>query len=725
MAVSTAHHQLQSRKWVGKDFDDIEEQIQTVISKYPGSPTIIAGDFNADRSTNPAGAERLEKLTSYGLKIMIDVPTFHRGTTRSVLDNILLSDSLANADLRPQHTVQQCDYTSHHQKVTMKMHVTRVRAKTAYKTGRCWRTLCNTDLLADLQNVNWNQEVPRSWTCEDQWTAFSAIFWSILDTHVPVRRMKIHNPKPPPLSDETIELVADRRIAKATKDEERYHQLNMQAKRAIRKDLRDDISNRIQQAGPSRMWQQLRPIIAPRKQQQTVPDRLSADELNSYFVSVGTDTKSSVMRDFSASGRHPLNIQLPRVHTDALNFVPVTLPELERVISEMPNKLSIIEDDIPIHVLKLSFPVIGRLLLHIINCSIVSETVPSSWKKATVVPLHKKGDAAQASNYRPITNVPIMCKIIEKIIYKQLSSYMERNHLYSEDQHGFRPGHSTTTALLTVTDSILTGMDSSEVSLMTLIDLSRCFDVIDHNALLGKLRQLQVSTGWLESYLGGHVQRVRVNGTTSEPRDITVGTFQGSSLGPLLFNIMANDLSTYIPATIDGFRVTVTRYADDTQIVPTGPRNQLAEMQSSMSSVLDGMLTWFLQHGMKVNTKKTELLLIGGPRMLPKPEDVTPISVQFNGETIHESQSGYVRNLGVTMDKNLNWVKHIDKTVAKCCGILIGLASAKNVLPLNVLPRLIDALVFSHLRYCVQVYGNASNCHLRKIQKVFKGTNPA
>ena len=154
------------------------------------------------------------------------------------------------------------------------------------------------------------------------------------------------------------------------------------------------------------------------------------------------------------------------------------------------------------------------------------------------------------------------------------------------------------------------------------------------------------------------------------------------------------DLLSYIPATIDGFRVTVTTYADDTQIVPTGPRNRLAEMQSSMSSVLDGILTWLLQHDLKVNMKKTELLLIGGPRVLPKSEDVTPISVQFNGETIHESQSGYVRNIRVTMDTNLNWVKHIDKTVAKCCGILIGLASAKNVLPLNVLPRLIDALVF-------------------------------
>ena len=142
-------------------------------------------------------------------------------------------------------------------------------------------------------------------------------------------------------------------------------------------------------------------------------------------------------------------------------------------------------------------------------------------------------------------------------------------------------------------------------------------------------------------------------------------------------------------------------------------------MQSSMSSVLDDMLTWFLQHGMKVNTKKTELLLIGGPRTLPKPEDATPISVQFNGETFRASEKGSVRNLGVTIDKNLNWIKHIESTVAKCCGILIGLASAKHVLPSCVLSRIIDSLVFSHLRYCVQVYSNATNCHLQQIQKVF------
>ena len=130
-----------------------------------------------------------------------------------------------------------------------------------------------------------------------------------------------------------------------------------------------------------------------------------------------------------------------------------------------------------------------------------------------------------------------------------------------------------------------------------------------------KLREKKIKRGH------PNVQRVQENGTTSEPRSIMVGTFQGISLGPMLFNIMANDLTAYIPATINDFQVNNTRYADDSQIVLTGPRSRLADIQTSMSSLLDDTLTWLLQHGMQVNTKKTELLLIAGPRLLPNPLD--------------------------------------------------------------------------------------------------------
>ena len=125
-----------------------------------------------------------------------------------------------------------------------------------------------------------------------------------------------------------------------------------------------------------------------------------------------------------------------------------------------------------------------------------------------------------------------------------------------------------------MTDEVLRGMDRSHITLLTLLDLSRCFDVIDHDTLLEKLQLMGISTGWFKSYLEGHVQQVKVGDVYSKPLPIKTGTFQGTCLGPLLFNIASNDLACHIPDQINGFQVTVVRYADDTQIAVTGPREK-------------------------------------------------------------------------------------------------------------------------------------------------------
>ena len=160
-------------------------------------------------------------------------------------------------------------------------------------------------------------------------------------------------------------------------------------------------------------------------------------------------------------------------------------------------------------------------------------------------------------------------------------------------------------------------MDRSEVNFLTLIDLSRCFDVVDDSTLLTKLQQLQISTGWFRSYLDGHTQRVRSGESLSSPQNIAIGTFQGSCLATLLFNIASNDLTCHIPSSINGFRVTVARYADDTQVAITGPRGRLTEMRASLESVLDTVCTWFLQHGMMVNPRPYRRGLVQPP---PPPE---------------------------------------------------------------------------------------------------------
>ena len=410
---------------------------------------------------------------------------------------------------------------------------------------------------------------------------------------------------------------------------------------------------------------------------------------------------------FERSNRDKLEVRLPRVNTGKLNIIPVTLDQLKRTLFSMPSKDSGIDGDIPINILKLCFQNIGNVLLQIINTSFVTESVPSSWKCATVIPIYKKNDPSKASNFRPVTIVPSICKIVEKLVHGQLTSYLTNHHLFSTDQHGFMESHSTSTALLSITDEILRGMDRSEMTLLTLIDLSRCFDVVDHKMLITKLQQLQISTGWIQSYLEGHTQRVRVEKTLSEPQNITIGTFQGSCLGPLLYNIFSNDLSCFIPSHMNGFRVTLVRYADDAQVAITGPRDKLVEMQQSLEAVLDVASTWFLQHGMMVNAGKTEMLLCGDSRQLSRVESP---SIMFMNQVLQCSQT--VRNLGVVMDPSLSYGYHIEQIIQKCIGILIGILNAKHAIPPAVLPKVIDALVFSHVRYCVQVYGSANRTNI-------------
>ena len=265
-----------------------------------------------------------------------------------------------------------------------------------------------------------------------------------------------------------------------------------------------------------------------------------------------------------------------------------------------------------------------------------------------------------------------------------------------------------------MTDEFLRGMDKSQIALLALIDLSRCFDVIDHQTLLDKLQLMQISTGWFKSYLHGHVQQVKIGENFSEPLPITIGTFQGTCLGPLLFNIASNDLACYIPYHINGFKVTAVRYADDTQIAVTGPREKLRDLQLSMEMLLNTLGNWFEQHGMKVNAAKTEFIVCGDRRQLKNIDQ--PQLLSFMDEKIQSSEK--VRNLGVFMDQTLSWDHHIKTITNRCFGILIALGHVKHVLPTDVLPQIVDCMVLSHVRYCIQVYGSASATSLKNIQKI-------
>lgn len=204
---------------VDADYAHIGEQLQTVITAYPAHRIVLAGDFNSDARTNPAAHHRLLQLEErYGLKNVVHQPTFHRGDVQSVLDVVLLSRELCDIGVPPGCVVQPCHFVAEHRRVVLHLSMPRVRRVPVYRTGRNWRAFDEQAFLADVRATDWYGTVKRDAACEQQWDAFAELMNRLIDIHAPVRRFRVRNPVPPPVTDETLDLMCQRRKALRSDD---------------------------------------------------------------------------------------------------------------------------------------------------------------------------------------------------------------------------------------------------------------------------------------------------------------------------------------------------------------------------------------------------------------------------------------------------------------------------------------------------------------------------
>ena len=255
-------------------------------------------------------------------------------------------------------------------------------------------------------------------------------------------------------------------------------------------------------------------------------------------------------------------------------------------------------------------------------------------------------------------------------------------------------------------------MDHSDVTLICLLDLSKCFDVIPHDRLLNKLRLYGVDERWFQSYLTDHYQKVCVQASsgeqlTSEPLLNPIGTYQGSALGPLLYSIYGNDLPLYAGDA------DIVQYADDTQVLVSGRPGDIGSLIVSMEKTSFDLSHWFGKNGLKVNADKTQLIVLGSRQNIKR---LPPVSVRFMGVTVAGSPTA--RNPGVVFDQSMTFSAHIDDVVRRCTGTLCGLSHSRHYLPQSTLIRLVEGLVLSLIRYCITVYGSANKtqlCHLQRL----------
>lgn len=694
-------HPTQTVHQISADLDDIEHQLQCMLARHSGI-VVLCGDFNLnilDRSPGSAGSRFRQLLSAYGLNMCNETePTY--SPAKSLLDVIITN----RQNIVKRSGVTKCHYSPHDFSRAL-LGISKANRKSLSVTSRCTDRIPYDEFNTTLLHYPWGEVFVQPST-QDKWECFLQKFVPQLDSVAPIRTVRLRNPEAPSVSADTARLMQQRRGALACADRGVYKALNSRVRAAIRRDSRDHIRQRMSEVGRSGMWRCLRQVIGTKVTASAAPE-VDADTLNEYFVSVGTNTAASVVKPSVAAP-----VRLPRVMTCSFSLVPVTHEQLWYTVRRMKSSSSCGKDGVSVKLIQRCFRSIGHVLLDVVNSSLTTGHVPESWKHATVTPLPKTNVLNDPSKFRPISVVPAISKIVERVVYNQLNDYFTRHELYSRSQHGYRAHHSTETALTEVTDKIMCGMDRGEISLLVLIDLSRCFDVIDHGVLLDKLKLYNIDTTWFENYLRGHTQQVKardsdgnVKFSTSMP--ITTGVYQGTSLGPLLFSVFSNDLALH------SHGVSIFQYADDTQVLISGRKQDIHSLIYRMEQTLCALSKWFSTNSMKVNADKTQLMVFGTKAML---RNFPEVRLNFGGSVITESRTA--KNLGLVMDRFLTFDSHIDQLVGKCTGMLLALSHAKHCLPADVIQPLVACLVMSHIRYCVSIYGTYGQAQKHRIQKL-------
>ena len=579
--------------------EEFENILANISAQWDGL-LLITGDINIDLMNldSTLTKQYIDILNMNNLQQMVTKPTRVTATSQTLIDHFI-----TNCPNRITHTdVLPCPLVSDHSAPYVCVNARVTRFLPRYKYIRNEQNYNEVSFVEDVKNIPMNivygVDDP-----DEKLELFNTMFLNCLERHAPMKRAKITRPPAPWLKDESIKDLQKqrdklRRETRHINDSalwNNYRQLRNTLKSKIKKAKKNFMQRALSNRNPKTVWQVIHRILKPNPQ----PLRQNPDDLNSYFANTAHRTVDATNKTIEEL--YALIASLPECGSNPCHLRLVTYQEVLHEIKSLRSDCSTGHDQIPVKFIKLVAEEIVSPLTHIINCCIEKEYFPLQWKIARIFPIPKTNYPTTNNDLRGISILPALSKIYEKLVLRQMVQFIDSEHLLPSHVSGFRRGHSTTTALISIRDDIIKAMHRGEVTIMV-------FDTVHFDIIIRKLHSVGFSQQflrWMMNYLKGRQQYVQIDDKRSEKLNTNFGVPQGSILGPGLFNLYVADLADHL-----GEACSCHQYADDTTIYKSVKPKDLQKGVTKISDSLKNLVHWSDGSKLAINNDKTKTMLI-------------------------------------------------------------------------------------------------------------------